>query len=104
MILDRTVAVKRLQVYVSDADNDGYSNIAGLQDVKINIQPASPEQTAIADGVFGQTYRGYLTQSGILDGDHLTVSGNWDTYKVVGVENWNFPPLPHFELTLFKAE
>lgn len=103
MILDRTVLIKRLQDNATDTDKEGYSDIAGLQSVRMNIQPASPEQTAISDGVFGQTYRAFLTQSGVLAGDRITVSGTWDVYEVKGVENWNFPPLPHFELTLHKG-
>lgn len=103
MILDRTVLIKRLQDNASDADKEGYSSIAGLQGVRMNIQPASPEVTAISDGVFGQTYRAYLTQSGVLAGDRITVSGTWDVYEVKGVEDWAFSPLSHYELTLHKG-
>lgn len=103
MILDRTVLIKRLQDSAGDADKEGYSDVAGLQSVRMNVQPASPEQTAIVDGVFGQTYRAFLTQSGVLAGDRVTVSGTWDVYEVKGVEDWNWGSLPHYELTLHKG-
>lgn len=103
MILDRVCAVSRLVADVGNAGKEAYSPVGGLEAMRINIQPASPEFTAITNGVFGKTFEAYLTASGIKDGDRITVSGS-DTYTVRGVEDQNWGPLPHYRLVLFKAE
>lgn len=102
MILDKTVSVKRLTQDSGNANKESYVANAALVGVPIHIQPASPEDTVLAEGVFAQTYRAFTTHSGILNGDHLTDSEG-KSYVVKGVENWNFPPLPHFEMTLAET-
>lgn len=103
MILDQIISISRL---TRDSDNprkESYVPDLSMTDVKCNIQPASPEQVAIAEGVFGQTYIGFTTNSGVLNGDKVTVSGTGDVYRVKGVENWTMTDLiPHYELTLVK--
>ena len=105
MILDTVIAISRLLKDSDDADKESYQPNAALLNVKCQIQPASPEETAIADGVFAQTYACYTTESGILSGDKVTVSGTGDTYRVKGIEDWSLPDLiPHYEITLVKFE
>lgn len=101
MILDKTVSVKRLTLDAGNADKESYVANAALTAVPINIQPASPEQTVLVEGVFAQTYRAFVTHSGILSGDHLYDGQR--NYVVKGVEDWNFPPLPHYEMTLVEV-
>jgi len=104
MFFDKKINVSRLQTDSPDADKEGYVADAALQGVPINIQPASPEFTAISEGSFTKTFEGYITASGILDGDRATVTSTNDVFTVKGREDWNFEPLPHYRLVLVKAE
>jgi hypothetical protein len=70
----------------------------------INIQPASPELLAVSEGVYGQTYKAFITYSGLQIGDQITVSGTNDKYIVRGIDDWNYGPLPHYEVVLFKGD
>jgi len=105
MIYDHTIAIRRL---IADSDNlnkESYQLNAALQAVRCQIQPASPEDTIIANGVFGQTHICFTTNSGILSGDHITVSGTGQQFRVRGVEDWSqIEGAPHFELTLIRFE
>lgn len=103
MFLDKVCSVARLQPLAGDANKENYQAVAGLEAVRLNLQPASPEFTAIAEGVFGKTFVGFTTTSGVSDGDRLTISGG-KTYTVRGVEDWDFGVLPHYRLTLMLAE
>lgn len=70
-----------------------------------NIQPASPEDTVIANGVFGQTYTCFTTASGILEGDKITVRETGEVLMVKGKTNWMSPDLiGHIELLLTEFE
>lgn len=104
MILDRVVSVKKLTATPGDADKETWETLSGAEGIKMNIQPASAELTAISDGQYGKTFRYFTTYSGLKIGQRITVSGTSDTYDVKGVEDWNTPPLPHFEGVLFKRE
>jgi hypothetical protein len=106
MILDSIISIDRLTRDEDNPDKESYQPDAALQAVKCHIQPATPEQTAIADGVFGQTYLCFTTASGIKVGDKVTISGTGETFRVKGIEDWSNPPtgLEHYELTLVKFE
>lgn len=101
MILPKLVYVARLSPNASNNDKEAYVTISNA---KIDIQPASAELTAVAEGVYGQTFRAYTPASGISIGDMLTVSGTNDSFIVKGVDNWNYGAIPHLELVLFKAD
>lgn len=103
MFFDKVCSVSKLTADQGNANKESYTSLAGLESVPINIQPASAEHTAIADGVFGKTYVGFTTVSGISDGFRITVSGGGN-FTVKGVESWDFPAIPHYRLTLFLAE
>lgn len=104
VILDKTVSIKRLTVIVGDSDKESYANVGNMHAVKINIQPATPELTAVAEGVYGQTFRAFVTVSGIRIGDRVTVSGTNERFTVKGVHDWYNAVLPHLELVLFKDD
>ena len=104
IIVDSVAAIQRLTKDSDNVDKESYVINAALQAIKCNIQPASPEQTAIAEGVFGQTYIMFTTESGILVGDKVTVSGTAEVFRVKGKENWDADPLSHYEVTLVRWE
>lgn len=104
MILDQILAIERIQKDVTNSRKESYVSNLALQAVKCQIQPASPEDTAIADGVFGQTFMCYTTESGIKQGDKVTVSGTGEVYRVKGIEDWSMDPMPHYEMTIVMFE
>jgi len=105
MRLEHIISVSRLTRDLDNSQKEQYQANAALASVKCQIQPATTEQTAISEGVFGQTYVCFTTQSGILTGDKVTVSGTGEVYKVRGIEDWSqMEGIPHYEITLLKAE
>ena len=105
LILDTIVSVKRLTRDSDNSNKESYQPNLALQCVKCQLQPASAEDTAISGGVFGQTWIGFTTESGVLSGDHLTVSGTGKAYRVKGIQDWQLPDLsPHIEWTLVTME
>lgn len=105
LIVDAIVNIQRLTRDTDNADKEQYQDNAALQAVHCNIQPATASETAIAEGIFGQVYTMYTTESGILTGDRVTVSGTGQTYRVRGLEDWSQTDgIPHYELTLIKME
>lgn len=104
MFLDKVASVDRLQPTVADTDKEQYRAVGNYNAIKINIQPATAELTAIAGGVYGQTFRGYVSVSGIRISDRITISGSNDKFIVKGVEDHFYGPLPHLELILFKGD
>lgn len=72
--------------------------------VKVNIQPASPELTAIADGEVFKTYKAFTATSGVTEGMTLTVSGTSNIYRVRGREAFDYRAGKHYELTLIKSD
>ena len=104
MIEDAIIAISRLVKDSTNSNKESYQPNAALQSVKVNIQPASPEQTMMVEGVFFQTYLGFTTTSGILQGDHVTVSGTGQKYTIKGIEDWTKTDLiPHYELLMVEA-
>lgn len=104
MFFEKIASVARLSPLSSDSNKEQYAEITIYGAIEINIQPATPELTAIADGAYGQVFLGFVTASGIALGDRITVSGTADQYIVRGIANWNYAPIPHLELTLFKGD
>lgn len=104
VITDSVVAIQRLKDDTDDSDKEQYQTNEALQAVKCQIQPASPAATAVAEGIFGQTYMMFTSESGILEGDKVTVSGTGEIYRVKGIEDWSMDPVPHFEITLLEFD
>lgn len=103
IILDAIVAISRLTQDATNTKKESYAPNLALSAVKCQIQPATPEETAVAEGVFGQTYIMFTTYSGIFSGDKVTVSGTGEAFRVRGVENWaQIEGAPHYEVTLVR--
>ena len=101
LILDRVVSVHRIAKDADNSNKESYQSYLPLQNVAINIQPGSNEDTIMAEGVFGQAYVAFTTYSGILPGDKLVDAKLGETFIVKGRTNWNTPSLaPHTELLL----
>lgn len=102
MFFDSTWFVEHLAPTVSGQET--YQNHPGFTGgFKMNLQPASPELTAMAEGQFFKTFKGFTTTSGIVEGFRVTASGTSDKYIVRGREVFTNPPLPHYELVLEKG-
>jgi len=105
LILDRVINVKRLDPDSDNTRKESYVSYAPLQDIACNIQPASTEDTVIAQGTYGQAYVCFTTASGILEGDRVVVEVTNEEYVVRGKTNWMSPGLsPHIELLLTEPE
>ena len=105
LIADRVVNVARLTLDTGSTTKESYQNHTPLLNIAINIQPATAEDVVIANGVFGQTYVGFTTYSGILSGDRLTDTTTGEAFMVKGKTSWMSPSLlPHLELLLIKWE
>ena len=81
--------------------SEEYTQVANF---KINVQPMSAEEAAFAGAMYGKTYTGFTTYSGLNINDIITLSGTTSVsgtqYLVKGIMDHNSGPLPHFELTL----
>jgi len=104
IITDAIISIQRLTKDVDNTSKEQFQTNLALASVKIEIQPASPAETAITEGVYGQTYLAFTTESGLLVGDRVTVSGTGEIYKIKGIEDWSMDPVAHFELTLVKFD
>jgi len=100
MVLETVVSIQRLQ---AGANPNQESYVTILQGVRMHISPASPQITAVMEGVYGNTYQAYTKISGIKMGDQVTISGSNTKYVVKGA-NQHPSPLPHMELILFGGE
>ena len=105
LLLDHIVAISRLQKDADNTSKEQFQPNLALQQIKCQIQPATSEQVAISNGVFGQTFVMFTTQSGIFTGDKVTVSGTGETMRVRGVEDWSqIEGAPHYEITMMRME
>lgn len=104
VITDAIVSIKRLTKDTDNTSKEQHRANAALAAVKVQLQPATPAETAIAGGPVGQTYIAFTTESGLMVSDHVTVSGTGEILKIKGIEDWSMDPAPHFELTLIKYD
>ena len=105
MILDRVCNIWRLSKDSDNRKKESYKVYAPLADIAINIQPATPEDTVFAEGLFGHAYVGFTTASGILEGDKLVMQVTGEQLIVKGKTNWMTPSdLAHIELSLTEFE
>ena len=104
MILDKVCSISKFTAKSTDPLQRDWQTISGAEGVKMNIQPAGGELTVLAEGQYAKTFRFFTTYSGLGVGMRVTVSGTSDVYDVRGVEDWNFPPLPHYEGVLIRVE
>lgn len=104
MFLDKIASAERLQPNAGDTDKEQYQAVGNLNAFKINIQPATAELTAISNGVYGQTFQAFVSISGLLIGDRITISGTGQQYIVRGRQDHWWGPIPHLELVLFEGD
>ncbi len=105
MILDRVADVYRLQKDSDNVNKESYKAYAPLANTPINLQPATPEDIVIANGVFGHTWVGFTTVSGIINSDRIIVQITGEDLIVKGKQNWFSPEgEPHAELLLVESE
>mgnify|MGYP003393089162 CR=1 FL=1 len=104
MFFEKKAAVARLSPTSGDNNKEQYAEITIYRNIDINVQPASAELTAVANGIYGKTYRAFVAVSGIQVGDQITISGTYQKMIVQGVANWFYNPIPHLELTLFEGD
>lgn len=110
MVEDKVVFVARLAPDQSNADMEGYADYPAFigpageatNAVRMNIQPASAELTAISEGVFAKTFKAFTRASGVVETFRLTVSGTGDKYYTHGREVYDYPVGKHYELVLIK--
>lgn len=108
MLLDRVAIVSKITG--EGGDKEGYTTYSGFSErgirsaaVRVNIQPASPELTALAEGEIFKTYKAFTLASGVVEGMRLTVSGTSETYTVKGRERYDYGVGQHYELVLIKG-
>ena len=101
-ILDTIITVKRLKLDSDNTKKESYVDNLALQNVKMNIQPASPEETVLVDGTWAQTSKAYTTCSGLQYGDVLTDSLTQKRYNVLGIQDWSQDGLPHYKLLITR--
>lgn len=104
MFFEKVASIERLTVVVGSSDKEQYQPVGNMSGVRINIQPASAELTAVSNGVYGQTYRGFVSVSGIKISDRITISGTSKQFIVKGIQDWFYSPIPHLELVLFEGD
>jgi len=111
MFFDKTAFVSALVIDSPTSDQETFTTYSGFQlggvstaAIMINIQPASPELTAIAEGETFKTYRAFTAASGATEGMLLTVSGTGEVYRVRGREAFPYRMGAHYELTLVKSD
>jgi hypothetical protein len=102
MYLDRTATHLVLQ---RSGSSESYREVAVF---KVNVQPASGESVALSGGIYGKTFTGYTTYSGLNIGDAVTLSGTTTHsgmfYTVRAVKDYSYSPFPYFEATLILPE
>jgi hypothetical protein len=105
LILDRVADISRLSPDSTNTHKESYVSYLPLANIPLNVQPAQAEDVVVAGGVFGQTYIGFTTASGILEGDKLILQLTGEQFIVKGKQNWMSPDLaPHIELLLVEFE
>lgn len=102
MFFDKTAFVSELASNSPTTDQETFA-LTG-QAIRVNIQPASPELTAISDGEVFKTFRAFTTASGVREGMLLTVSGTSNVYRVRGREAYDYGAGQHYELTLVRSD
>lgn len=110
MFFDKTAFVSALRKDNPSTNKETFMPFSGFlfggsvsTAIKVNIQPASPELTAIAEGETFKTYKAFTSASGVTEGMLLTVSGTTQLYRVRGREVYDYRSGKHYELTLLKG-
>lgn len=109
MLQDKVVIVSKITSDGTGTDKETYTTYSGFlmngiksSTVKMNIQPASPELTVLAEGEIFKTFKAFTSTSGVVEGMRVTVSGTNETYTVKGRERYDYGVGQHYELVLIK--
>ena len=109
MLQDKTVFVSKITSDGVGTDKETYTTFSGFfmagirtAAIRMNIQPASPELTALSEGEIFKTFKGFTNASGLVEGMRVTVSGTNDVYTVKGRENYDYGLGMHNEVVLIK--
>lgn len=111
MFFDKVAFVSALQKNNPSTDKESFITFSGFlyggmrsAAVQVNIQPASPELTAISEGEVFKTFKAFTSASGVTEGMLLTISGTTTKYRVRGREAFDYMAGQHYELTLIKSD
>jgi hypothetical protein len=111
MFFDKYASISRMVVTSGDTNKESYQNVSGLEALRVNVQPSSPETAAITEGIYGKTYTIFTSQAGVKDGDRITISGAFidgfsvnKSLQIANVRNEYYGPIPHFEIIAFDIE
>lgn len=96
MLFDKIVSVEKR---VLTGAIYGYVPVVGLEAIPINIQPIQAE-FGTNQGMTFKNYRAFVTNSGIVEGMRLTVSGTNEQFIVRGRQRYDDILSPHYELVV----
>lgn len=109
MLEDKTAFVSKITSDGSGTDKESYLTYSGFwyggvrsAAIRINIQPAGAELTALTEGEIFKTFKAFTSASGLVEGMRVTVSGTNDVYTVKGRERYDYGVGLHSELILIK--
>lgn len=94
---DRTVQVQRLVPGSVEGHEEYAESIAELDCM---IQPLDESFTEDLDGNFGKDSTLFCEPADILEGDRIVDAGSGKSYKVIGVESFDFEDDQHMELRI----
>jgi len=97
MLLDKNISIEHLGLDIGTSRKEGYISDLSLSAIRANIQPSSPETTALYGGAYGKVYTIYTTVSGILETDRVTVSGTTQQFIIKGKQYYNYGAGQHGE-------
>ncbi len=97
--------VARLTADSDSTSHESFVAHPGFPDgIRINVQPASPEFTALHEGIQGKMFQGFTTASGVVEGFKLTMSGTGEEYIVRGRKPYFYGRGQHAELVLVAKD
>ena len=107
---DKVCFVEILAPYTSNSNQEAYIAHSGFLGaygvptaaIRMNIQPMTPQQTILVEGEIGKSFTGFTTTSGIIEGMRITISGTNQQFIVRGGQHFDYDPLQHSEITLFR--
>ena len=99
---DKIVNVERL----TPGGVDGHEEYAvNITDLACHIQPLDESFTEDVDGNFGKDSMLFCDQTDIVEGDRIKLTDDYGTmtYKVIGIEKFNFQNDNHMELRIRQS-
>ena len=100
LFTDMYFSVEHLVLDAGNVNQEGYATDLSLINVPGNIQPSTPEMTALYGGAYGKVHTLYTSTSGVLEGDRLTVSGTGQKFIVKGKQDYEYEPMQYAQYVL----